>query len=97
MGTPDSLTSYSRILRHEFRWINHTLTHPQMNFTAYSENYQEIRDNLVAAALIGLPVPGTVLKPPEYSGLGVYDPHSHFSPTAPIRCLRQRATSELST
>jgi hypothetical protein len=85
LGTPDSLTSYSRILRDEFRWINHTLTHPQMNFTPYTESYQEIRDNLVAAALIGLPVPGTVLKPPEYSGLGVYDPHSHYSPTAPIQ------------
>lgn len=84
-GTPDSLTSYSRVLSHDFRWINHTLTHPQMNFTPYDENYQEIRDNLVSAALIGLPVPATVLKPPEYSGLGVYDPHSHYSPTGPIQ------------
>jgi hypothetical protein len=86
VGTPDSLTSYSRFLRHEFRWINHTLTHPQMNFSSYSESHQEIRDNLVAAALIGLPVPSTVFKPPEYSGLGVYDPHSSSSPaTGPIQ------------
>jgi hypothetical protein len=75
--TPDALTSYSRCLRNEFRWINHTLTHQQMNFTTYSENYQEIKDNLSAAASIGLSVPGAVLKPPEYSGLGAYNPDSH--------------------
>ena len=75
-NTPDALTSYSRCLRDDFRWINHTLTHPQMNFTSYPENYQEIRNNLAAAAAIGLPVPGAVLKPPEYSGLGVYNPDS---------------------
>ncbi len=84
-GTPDPLTSYSRLLRDEFRWINHTLTHPAMNFTPYSENYQEIRDNLVAAALIGLTVPSVVLKPPEYSGLGVYDPHGQDLPLTPIQ------------
>lgn len=86
-GTPDALTSYSKVLRRDFRWINHTLTHPQMNFTPYSKSYQEIRDNLVAAALIGLPVPVAVLKPPEYSGLGVYDPHHHYVyvPTAPLQ------------
>ena len=81
--TPDALTSYSRCLRYDFRWINHTLTHPQMNFTSYSESYREIRDNLLAAASIGLPVPIAVLKPPEYSGLGVYnpDPRSLGAPT----------------
>ncbi len=83
-GTSDPLTSYSRSLRHEFRWINHTLTHPAMNFTPYHENYQEIRDNLVAAALIGLEVPGAVLKPPEYSGLGVYNPHSRDLPSTAL-------------
>jgi len=81
--TPDSLTSYSKCLRHDFRWINHTLTHPQMNFTPYSENYREIRDNLYAAGSIGLPAPASVFKPPEYSGLGVYNPDSESlsSPT----------------
>lgn len=81
--TPDALTSYSRCLRYEFRWINHTLTHPQMNFTPYSENYRELRDNLYAAGSIGLPTPTSVLKPPEYSGLGIYnpDPRSAGPPT----------------
>lgn len=74
--TPDALTSYSRCLRHDFRWINHTLTHLQMNHTSYAENYREIRDNLSAAASIGLSVPSAVLKPPEYSGLGTYNPNS---------------------
>jgi hypothetical protein len=72
--TPDALTSYSKYLRDDFRWISHTLTHPQMNFTPYSENYREIRDNLYAAASIGLPTPTAVLKLPGYSGLGVYNP-----------------------
>jgi hypothetical protein len=81
--TPDALTSYSRCLRNDFRWINHTLTHPQMNFTPYGENYREILDNLYAAGSIGLPTPASVLKPPEYSGLGAYnpDPRSLGSPT----------------
>jgi hypothetical protein len=71
---PETLTSCSRRLRGEFRWVNHTLTHPQMNFTSYHENYREIRNNLAAAAVIGLPVPRAVLKTPTYSGLGVYNP-----------------------
>ncbi|WP_142001293.1 hypothetical protein [Amycolatopsis cihanbeyliensis] len=73
-GTPDPLTSYSRCLAGEFRWINHTLTHPPMDFTDYQRNREEILRNLNAAASIGLPVPATVLKTPEYSGLGVYNP-----------------------
>ncbi|WP_158889501.1 hypothetical protein [Amycolatopsis anabasis] len=73
-ATPDPLTSYSRCLIDRFRWINHTLTHPQLNFTSYEENRAEIAANLSAAASIGLPVPPAVLKTPEYSGLGVYHP-----------------------
>jgi hypothetical protein len=72
--TPDPLTSYSRCLAGEFRWINHTLTHPAMHTTSYARGHAEIDDNLAAAASIGLPVPGAVLKTPEYSGLGVYRP-----------------------
>ncbi|WP_432057973.1 hypothetical protein [Streptomyces sp. bgisy022] len=71
-GSPDDLTSYSLCLKDEFRWINHTLTHPQMNTTPYERDYDEINDNLARAAAVGLPVPTTVLKTPEYSGLGVY-------------------------
>lgn len=82
-NTPDPLSSYTRCLMGKFRWINHTLTHPQMNFTSYDENYSEIADNFAAAASIGLAVPATVLKTPEYSGLGVYhpDPTSLEEPT----------------
>jgi hypothetical protein len=74
--TPDPLTSYSRDLRYDFGWINHTLTHRQMNFTSYHESYVEIGNNLTTAAWIGLPVPRAVLKSPAYSGLGVYNPDS---------------------
>ncbi|HEX6360166.1 hypothetical protein [Actinophytocola sp.] len=72
--TPDPLTSYSRCLVDEFRWINHTLSHPEMTTTSYARSHAEIDDNLDAAASIGLPVPVAVLKTPEYSGLGVYRP-----------------------
>lgn len=70
----DPLTSYSRCLRNNFRWINHTLTHPKMNFTPYAENVTEIRQNLTVGRQIGLTVPTNVLKTGEYSGLGVYHP-----------------------
>ncbi|MGW4088016.1 Agd3-related carbohydrate-binding protein [Streptomyces sp. NPDC004822] len=71
-GTADDLSSYSLCLKDEFRWINHTMTHPQMNTTPYERDYNEINDNLARAAAVGLPVPATVLKTPEYSGLGAY-------------------------
>ncbi|MGH3647158.1 MAG: hypothetical protein ACRDTM_08270 [Micromonosporaceae bacterium] len=70
----DPLTSYSRCLRKQFRWINHTYTHPKMNFTGYAENVDEIQTNLTIGRKIKLSVPTSVLKTPEYSGLGVYHP-----------------------
>ncbi|GGU41146.1 Agd3-related carbohydrate-binding protein [Lentzea flava] len=81
--TPDSLSSCSRELVREFRWVNHTATHPQMNDTSYEVNKTEITQNLAIAAEAGLPVPASVLKTPEYSGLGVYtpDPNSLDAPT----------------
>ncbi|MDF2269604.1 hypothetical protein P2Q00_29845 [Streptomyces coacervatus] len=81
--TADELTSYSLCLKDQFRWISHTLTHPAMNTTPYDRNYHEIKDNLARAAAVGLPVPTTVLKPPEYSGLGAYADKPN-SPTAPV-------------
>jgi hypothetical protein len=82
-STPDSLSSCSRELVREFRWVNHTATHPQMNDTSYEVSRTEISENLAIAAKAGLPVPATVLKTPEYSGLGVYtpDPQSLAPPT----------------
>ncbi|GIG60131.1 hypothetical protein Lfu02_45030 [Longispora fulva] len=70
----DPLTAQSECNKADFRWVNHTLTHPKMNTTDYATSYAEIHDNLTAAAAIGLTVPATVLKTPEYSGLGVYNP-----------------------
>ncbi|MEU5696694.1 hypothetical protein [Actinosynnema sp. NPDC020468] len=79
----DPLSSCSKAKVGEFRWINHTATHPQMNDTSYEVSREEIRRNLDVAAAAGLPVPQTVLKTPEYSGLGVYnpDPKSLEAPT----------------
>jgi hypothetical protein len=73
-GGVSTLTSTTRCLHDKFRWINHTYTHPKMNFTNYDTNYNEINQNLQVASKLGLPVDKTVLKTPEYSGLGVYNP-----------------------
>ncbi|MBO3750462.1 hypothetical protein J5X84_30655 [Streptosporangiaceae bacterium NEAU-GS5] len=71
---PDGLTSYSRCRSTSFRWINHTFSHPKMNFTDYATSYSEIADNLTVATQLGLGTPANVLKTGEYSGLGVYNP-----------------------
>ena len=80
----DPLTSYSRCLRNQFRWINHTLTHPKMNQPngSTSDESFEIRENLRVGRNIGLSVPTPVLKTGEYSGLGVYhpDPNNDIDP-----------------
>jgi hypothetical protein len=74
----DELSSYSKCLASEFRWLNHTYSHPAMHTTSYERNRKEIADNLTAAAEAGIPVPVAILKTPEYSGLGAYrsDPNS---------------------
>ncbi|WP_306750780.1 Agd3-related carbohydrate-binding protein [Saccharothrix yanglingensis] len=81
--TGDALTSYSRCLAGEFRWLNHTVHHPALDFTTYAENEAEIGDNLAIARQAGLTVPTEVLKTPAYSGLGVYHPDPDAAPTAP--------------
>jgi hypothetical protein len=70
----DPLTSVSKCEKNDFRWINHSLTHPKMNTTDYTTSYNEIHQNLVVAQQLGLSVPTSVFKSPEYSGLGVYNP-----------------------
>ncbi|WP_179803159.1 Agd3-related carbohydrate-binding protein [Micromonospora purpureochromogenes] len=73
-GGINKLTPTTRCLANQFRWINHTLTHPELNFTDYATSRAEIADNLAVASRLGLPVDGSVLKTGEYSGLGVYNP-----------------------
>lgn len=72
-GDATTLTATTKCLKNNFRWINHTLNHPELNATDYTTTYHEINDNRVAGASIGLNFPATVLKTPEYSGLGVYN------------------------
>jgi hypothetical protein len=71
-GGPNELTATSKCLAGNFRWLNHTLNHPELNHTDYATSYAEIADNRTAGTAIGLNVPADVLKTPEYSGLGVY-------------------------
>ncbi len=81
--TPDPLTSYSRCLSREFRWVNHTVSHPELNATDYATSRGEIADNLTIGRNAGLTVPTDVLKTPAYSGLGVYNPDPNAPDTDP--------------
>lgn len=73
-GGIERLTSTTRCIRDAMRWINHTLTHPKLNFTDYATSRDEISQNLKVAQQLGMTVNSTVLKTGEYSGLGVYNP-----------------------
>ncbi|WP_426512766.1 hypothetical protein ACPPVO_20280 [Dactylosporangium sp. McL0621] len=72
-GNASTLTATSRCLATKFRWINHTLTHPELNTTDYATTTNEIAGNRTVATQLGLPQPNTILKTGEYSGLGVYN------------------------
>lgn len=71
-GGPTELTATTKCLAAEFRWLNHTYNHPELNSTDYATTYAEINQNRTAGNAIGLTAPDSVLKTPEYSGLGVY-------------------------
>jgi hypothetical protein len=73
-GGISTLTATSRCLAGNFRWLNHTLTHPELNFTDYATSYNEIAANRTVATTLGLSQPNSILKTGEYSGLGVYNP-----------------------
>jgi hypothetical protein len=71
-GGINELTATTKCLAGDFRWLNHTLNHPELNHTGYADTYAEILGNRNAGAAIGLTESAGVLKTPEYSGLGVY-------------------------
>lgn len=73
-GDESQLIAATRCVKNDVEWINHTYSHPKMNFIDYPSAVKEIKDNRTAAALLGLSVPTNVLKTGEYSGLGVYNP-----------------------
>jgi hypothetical protein len=81
-GGVDEFTATTRCLAGDFRWVNHTVSHPELNFTDYATNVAEIQGNLNIASTLGLPVATTVVKTGEYSGLGVYndDPDNDIDP-----------------
>ncbi|MFC7534740.1 hypothetical protein [Actinoplanes sp. GCM10030250] len=83
-GGPNELTATTKCLASHFRWLNHTLNHPELNQTDYATTYAEIRDNRVAGNAIGLTAPDDVLKTPEYSGLGVYTVDPDDDTGAPV-------------
>jgi hypothetical protein len=83
-GGPTELTATTKCLKSNFRWLNHTLNHPELNNTSYATSYQEINANRVAGSSIGLSTPDSVLKTPEYSGLGVYNPNPNDDTSPPV-------------
>jgi hypothetical protein len=83
-GGPTELTATSKCLAGHFRWLNHTLNHPELNNTSYATTYAEINDNRVAASSIGISTPDDVLKTPEYSGLGVYTVNPNDDTGTPV-------------
>ncbi|XTZ17235.1 hypothetical protein ACQSSU_07700 [Micromonospora echinospora] len=81
-GDATTLTATTKCLKNNFRWINHTFNHPELNTTDYATSYNEIDENRAAGNAIGLNAPDSILKTPEYSGLGVYndDPDNDTGP-----------------
>jgi hypothetical protein len=71
-GGPAELTATTKCLASQFRWLNHTYNHPELNHSDYATTHAEILQNRTAGNAIGLTSPNDVLKTPEYSGLGVY-------------------------
>jgi hypothetical protein len=82
-GGVDTLTATTRCLAGSFHWINHTLTHPELNFTDYATSFNEIAANRTVATAVGLSAPNEVLKTGEYSGLGVYNPNPNDDVSPP--------------
>lgn len=74
-GTSVNLTATTRCLASQFRFLNHTYNHPELNFTDYATSYAELNNNRTVATALGLPEAANVVKTPEYSGLGVYNPN----------------------
>ncbi|MET8151676.1 hypothetical protein ACIBSW_38200 [Actinoplanes sp. NPDC049668] len=83
-GGPTELTATTKCLKANFRWVNHTLNHPELNSTDYATSYAEINGNRTAGTSIGLSTPDNVLKTPEYSGLGVYNPNPDDDTSPPV-------------
>jgi hypothetical protein len=83
-GDATQLTATTKCLKTHFRWLNHTLNHPELNFTDLATTTAEISNNRAAGAAIGLSSPDDVLKTPEYSGLGVYSPDPDDDTDPPV-------------
>ncbi|MBT8226249.1 MAG: hypothetical protein HKP61_23070 [Dactylosporangium sp.] len=73
-GTSVTFTATTVCLKDQLRFINHTYSHPELNTTSYAMTYAEINNSRTVATALGLPEAANVLKTPEYSGLGVYNP-----------------------
>lgn len=51
---PDTLTPYARRVQADFRWVNHTYTHLNLNQVSYATARFEVAENLDVARSLGL-------------------------------------------
>ena len=66
----DTLTPIVRLREHEFRWVSHTYTHPNLNAISYADALNELRLNDQMAKKLGLThYSPTTMVQPEISGL----------------------------
>lgn len=52
--SPDTLTPAARLYQGDFKWINHTFTHENLNAVTYAVARSEIGDNITTARTLGL-------------------------------------------
>jgi hypothetical protein len=76
----DGLTSLTKCLSGKFRWLNHTLSHQNMDFVedaGYAIAKREIVENNRIADELGITFPKSILKSGELSGLGYRKPNKN--------------------
>lgn len=80
--TFDGLTSLTKCLSGKFRWLNHSLSHLNMDFlpeAKYDLARREVLENNRIADELGITFPKEILKTGELSGLGYRKPDKNDS------------------
>jgi hypothetical protein len=74
LSNPDPLVEYTRQIKNEFRWINHTYTHIlPLDKKNQALIEPDIEDNRQIAKQLGLDSLPEMIKTPELSGLGYFN------------------------
>lgn len=88
VGGPDPLSSLTRCVLNDFRWVNHTYSHAYMDWTNYDQSKKEITRNRNIANKMGIKGAAGYyarsLVTGDISGLGWYNPAGPDAPGAKI-------------